>query len=235
MRIAIVDDTQLDAEILKQYIAQYLTQDTNRDLSIFLNSQAFYDVFQAHSYDLIFLDIFMPDISGIELAKRIRATDSDVKIVFCTTSNEFASESYSVSASYYLCKPFTKQHFAQMLKHILPQEEVNRIPIVLPDSQKIIPRDIIYTNYFNHKITIFQENSKTIETWMKQRELEELLSEYSYLQTCNRGSIINFYYVSELEHNHFVMTDGKQVSISRSMEKQVLQAYQNFLLKTSSM
>ena len=64
--------------------------------------------FTAGKYDLIFLDIYMDGITGMETAKRIRRADHGCRIIFITTSPEFAVESYDVSASFYLLKPIEK-------------------------------------------------------------------------------------------------------------------------------
>lgn len=232
MRIAIVDDTQMDAEILKRYISEYITDDVTRDLSIFLNGKTFVETFQAYSYDLVFLDIFMPEMTGIEIAEFIRRTDKEVKIVFCTTSNEFASESYSVKASYYLCKPFTKEHFQRMLSIVMPKED-EAVMMVLPDAQRIVPRNIMYTVYFNHKITIYMENGEVVETWLRQSQIEDIFAEYTYLKTCNRGNIVNFHYVVSYDKTNLEMSNGESIAVSRRMEKDVTKAYEEFQFRQS--
>lgn len=227
MKIAIIDDTLLDSELLKKYINLYLPEQFTRDIQSFSDSDEFVVNYKCGSFDLIFLDIYMPGKSGIETAECIRNIDKDVKIVFCTSSNEFASESYVLGASFYLCKPFTKERFIQMLTHVFPKRE-DAIQITLPDTQRIIPRNIIYTTYFNHKITIYIDNSKPIETWLSQSSFEQLLVDFPYLCTCNRGNIVNFHYVKEYDNANFILTNGEAIAVSRRTEKAVLAAYSDF-------
>lgn len=74
----------------------------------FSSGEEFLGAFTAGKYDLIFLDIYMDGITGMETAKRIRRADHGCRIIFITTSPEFAVESYDVSASFYLLKPIEK-------------------------------------------------------------------------------------------------------------------------------
>ena len=105
MRIAIVDDDIGVYEDLKTYIDGFLGN--SAEFFYFPSGEAFLE--KREDFDLIILDIFMDRLTGMDVAREIRKTDSDVKIVFATTSNEFASESYEVNACYYLHKPFGKE------------------------------------------------------------------------------------------------------------------------------
>ncbi len=87
---------------MKQHNLQYGTLDR------FSSGEDFLGAFTPGKYDLIFLDIYMDGITGMETAKRIRQTDHDCRIIFITISPEFAVESYNVNASFYLLKPIGK-------------------------------------------------------------------------------------------------------------------------------
>ena len=113
MKIAICDDDSLVLQELSKLLNQYRAQ--NR-------SHLEYDVYacplelvaqieKGTHYDIILLDVVMPGINGIQCAKDIRAIDNFVKIIFLTSSAEYAVESYSVSAYQYLLKPLQKAAF----------------------------------------------------------------------------------------------------------------------------
>ena len=119
MRIALVDDCPNDLSIMHQFLAEAL--DTDSVITEFHNGEDFLQHWSADTFDLIVLDIYMEQLTGIEIARVIRETDPNVCLVFATTSNEFASESYEVNACYYLCKPFLKQQvLAMLLKFHVP-------------------------------------------------------------------------------------------------------------------
>lgn len=116
MRIAIVDDDAQMYALLHSLFRELLGNDA--DLTYFSGGEVFLRKWQPEAFDLIILDIFMDRLTGMEVAREIRRTDRSVKIAFCTTSNEYASESYEVNACYYLHKPFGKEHVKALLDRI---------------------------------------------------------------------------------------------------------------------
>ena len=99
MKIAIVDDSSLDRDFLKNGLEIIFEERNIENLEIqeFSSGEELLNYLRENPSDffhIIFMDIYMEDLTGVETAKAIRKTDEQVKIVFITTSNEFASESY---------------------------------------------------------------------------------------------------------------------------------------------
>ena len=225
MRIALVDDTLVELEILTEIIN---TELPNVSVFTFQSGEAFLETWANNSYDLILLDIYMDKLTGVDVARKIRETDEDVRLVFCTTSNEFASESYEVGANYYLQKPVSATSFQRMLKMIrLDYYEENRF-ITLPDGQKIVLRNITYTEYYNHSIIIHSKKRADLQTRMSQTEWENLLSEHDFLYSCSKGIVVNFHEVDRHEDGMFIMNNQTAVPISRRKAKDALEAYAHF-------
>ena len=225
MRVALVDDTPEELRILSEILNEQLPQ---ADVYTFQNGESFLNNWEQNSYDLILLDIYMDEMLGVDVARKVRETDLDVRIVFCTTSNEFASESYEVGANYYLQKPVSTTSFQRMLQMIrLSDYELNRF-ITLPDGQKIVLRNITYTEYYNHSIIIHSKKRADLQTRMSQTEWETLLSEHSFLFSCSKGLVVNFYEVEKTEDGMFVLKNGSQVPISRRKSKEAMEAYAHF-------
>ena len=225
MRVALVDDTPEELKLLSEILAEELPQ---ADVYTFSNGESFLQNWGHHSYDLILLDIYMEEMLGVDVAQKIRETDMDVRIVFCTTSNEFASESYEVGANYYLQKLVSKISFQRMLQMIrLADYELNRF-ITLPDGQKIVLRNITYTEYYNHSIIIHSKKRADLQTRMSQMDWEALLSEHTFLYNCSKGLVVNFYEVDKTENGMFILKNGEQVPISRRKTKDALETYAHF-------
>ena len=183
MRIALIDDTPEELEILSDIINKELPY---AKVSTFPSGETFLKAWANNSYDLILLDIYMEGMLGVDVARKVRETDEDVRLIFCTTSNEFASESYEVGANYYLQKPVSSTSFHRMLKMIrLDNYEVNRF-ITLPDGQHIVLRNITYTEYYNHSIIIHSKKRADLQTRMSQTEWETLLAEHDFLCICSK-------------------------------------------------
>ena len=225
MRVALVDDTPEELEILSDIVKKELPQ---AKVFTFPNGESFLSDWDYNSYDLILLDISMDGILGIDVARKVRETDDDVRIVFCTTSNEFASESYEVGANYYLQKPVSTSSFQRMLKVIrLADYELNQF-ITLPDGQRIVLRNITYTEYYNHTIIIHSKKRADLQTRMSQMEWEALLFEHKFLYSCSKGIVVNFHEVSKTEDGMFLLNDGSYVPISRRKTKDTMEAFAQF-------
>ena len=118
MNIALVDDDRELLEKLRVLMIQQFAEVSDRlyNIDTFESAEEFFADWSAGKYGLIVLDIYMGDANGITAAERIRETDSDVRIAFCTSSNEFATETYGVNASDYLQKPITAEKVARLLQ-----------------------------------------------------------------------------------------------------------------------
>ena len=106
MRVAFIDDDPNEIKKINKYFND-LTDPSTISIDDFSSGEEFLSRFTAGLYDLVILDIFMGDLTGVDVARRIRETDHNVRLVFCTTSNDFASESYEVAA----CSKFWKISF----------------------------------------------------------------------------------------------------------------------------
>ena len=121
MRLAFVDDDYGEIKKLTTMIDKELqgTVYSSCTKQLFSTGETFLSVWKPGMYDIVFLDIFMDQLTGVDVARQIRKTDASVKIIFCTTSNEFASESYCVDASFYLLKPFSQNMVHTMVQNLL--------------------------------------------------------------------------------------------------------------------
>ena len=123
LRIAITDDLNSEREKLSSaIIAPFSKVGLNvGNIDEYTSGEELLRQFSAGRYDLIFLDIYMGGMSGVETAKRIRTLDKNVMLVFVTTSNEFASESYAVKANFYLLKPVRAESIRQLAEIVAQQ------------------------------------------------------------------------------------------------------------------
>ena len=227
MQIAFVDDDPNELNILRTHMRN-LTDSATTSIDEFSNGEDFLSHWTAGLYDLVVLDIFMGNLTGVDVARRIRQTDSNVRIVFCTTSNEFASESYEVNACYYLRKPFAEENVRNMLDRLnMTELELSR-SVSLPDGQTVILRDIIYADYASHRMTFHCKKCGNIISRLSFAEIEPKLCAHSYFYSPSRGVIVNFYEVSAQKDDTFVMSDGSYLPISRRKAKDVTTAYSSF-------
>ncbi len=226
MRIAVVDDDPHEASCLRDFLSAHTVEGTSIDM--FASGEAFLESWQAHAFDLILLDIFMGELSGIDVARKIRHIDQDVCLVFCTTSNEFASESYDVNAGYYLRKPITEDKIAGML-HKLDLDRL--LTINLPDGHRLLLRDILYIVCAGHNLTIYCRNSHELTLRMTQRHMLDLLGGNPDFISCSKGILVNIRAVTHLSEDGFLLSDGSLVPISRRKMKEMKEVYTDFLFQ----
>ena len=231
MKIALVDDETSQLQHLEDLLAREfgtLICHTPYKIDTYQNGQFFLEHWTAGSYDVIILDIFMGGITGMDIAAQIRLTDQDVKLVFCSQSNDFAAESYQVNAQYYLVKPATQSAVSNMLKRLNLDLIQRTQTVTLPDGHSLIQRQILYTEYRNHVISIHLTDGTIHRLRINHSELEELLSPCGYICSPSKGILMNFHEVRQLLDTSILMSDGTTLPISRRRSKEVRDAYTKF-------
>ena len=161
MKIAIVDDSSLDRDFLKNGLEIIFEERNIENLEIqeFSSGEELLNYLRENPSDffhIIFMDIYMEDLTGVETAKAIRKTDEQVKIVFITTSNEFASESYEVRAEDYLIKPFDGRRMNKIIDRFFRKNKEVKI-LEFPNGRKVFVNSIVYTSFSGHYVTVFMK------------------------------------------------------------------------------
>lgn len=230
MRVALVDDDREQQELLLKLVSKELTSigDTAHKITTYESGEAFLADWHTDAFDLIILDIFMDKLTGVDVAHEIRETDNNVRLVFCTSSNEFASESYDVNARYYLQKPITETNVAKMFQR-LNLENVEQLRMAtLPDGHKLVLRHILYTDYANHIVNIHLKDGQPHKLRTSHTQLEEILIPFGYFFSPTKGVIINFYEVTKLAEDSLTLSNGDVIHIARRKQNECKEAYTKF-------
>ena len=122
MNIAIVDDLESEAQQLSGFIKKYCEEHFIRvQIHNYENGSKLLDGQQTSSYDLIFLDIYMKDMNGLDLARKLRTCGYDNLIIFSTVSTDYAVNGYSVQAFDYLVKPYDYNRFQKTMDRCMEE------------------------------------------------------------------------------------------------------------------
>lgn len=236
LKIILVDDDKKELATLRSCLQDLVG--TSLQIMEYHSGEEFLEAWEKENHsnnspetwdcDLIILDIYMKELNGIDVARKIRERDESVRLVFGTTSNEFAAESYEVRACDYLRKPFTRETVGKMLDRLNLEEMDRARSISLPDGQMILLRDIIYIDVNSHRLTIHSKKAGGYVTRLSFGEMEKLLEGYPYFYSPSRGVVVNFYEVSDQKEDVFVMSDGTWLPISRRKVKETRNAYSEF-------
>lgn len=234
MRIAIVDDVKNERTTLLNFFKKYPFDKKYcpTEIEEFSSGEEFLNNLQAEKYYLIFLDIYMGEMNGIETARKIREVDNTVKIVFSTSSNDFATESYAVRADYYLLKPYQDEDILKMIDGLNLCDAEAAGEIITPDGQHVVKlRNIIYTSLYGHYVSIHQIDGKVIKVRATHAVVEKLFEGYNDFLTCNRGIIINLNQVYDIDTNKFIMKDGTHIPITVRKFARIKKVYSDFLIE----
>ena len=227
MNIAVVDDNTLEREKLADIIRSYpRVSDT---VSLFCSGEEFVSKYKAKMFDVVFLDIMMNEVNGIETARFIREKDSDAVLVFASSSNDFASESYSVHADDYILKPVTKEAVFAVLERAEKTKNRYEELLPLPNETVIRLKDILYTLRSGHYI-IFVTSLGEERVRMSHAEVLNVLDKYPSFVECNQGSVVNLDSVEKLEDGRFLLKNGEYLPVSRRKFAAVKQIYFDYVV-----
>ena len=208
----------LAAELEKLGVHDYTIQ-------CFTSMYEFMAVWQAGAFSLIFLDIFIGTDSGVDIARRIRDSDHFVSIIFVTTSNEFAAQSYEVDAAYYLHKPLDRFKIASMLRRINLEQLGRKRFLELPGGERLRLTEIMYTDKFSHSVTFHLVGNCKKVIRITHNAVERFLLPHAEFCTVGQGTIINFDYVESLTAQGFVMKNQHLIPVPRRRYKELKGAF----------
>lgn len=230
IRVAIVDDNQEIADMIHSMVMDKMAKKQEHPVEVrsFTNPVNLrYLLDEKQHFDLYLVDVEMPDINGIELAKHIRKMQEDAYIVFLTSHPEFAVYSYdlNIQAYQYILKSKMKEVLPQVLERIV-KNLVNQT-----DRFLFIKNQVRFEKIKHQKIIrIYREDKNAIivtESGIhkKRAALESIMSELkesSFIQI-ERGNIVNIEHIDKIQRSEVHMDNGDILEISRANVKQVKQ------------
>ena len=149
LRIAICDDMPDFIGQVQQTLEQWDNCPEDLYTEGFEDADSLLLAHNSHPFDIILLDVIMPLLNGIEAARELRQQDRDVKLVFLTSSSDYAVESYSVKANDYLLKPLQPEQLCRCLQELAEQISRDAKAITLKSTKAIRRVPIKSIEYIN--------------------------------------------------------------------------------------
>ena len=232
MRIAIVDDIASERTLLRDRLEQQLgRRGVHADLTEFENGETFLKAAKERPFTVLFLDIYMDGMTGMEAARRIRRQSDNCILVFVTTSSDFAVESYDVGASYYLLKPFQPEKLCSILdsfqsRHLLASRYIevvsDRVPIRVP------LRSILYADTFRNAVCLHTD-AGPVRSYLTFHKFEEQIRDCPNFLSCYRGCVVNMDRIQEASEEGFLLDNGEFVQIRKRGSSAIRKAYLQYL------
>lgn len=231
MNIAIIDDVKEDRDLLCQHLHRYFDGNPiHTQIDIFFNAEDFLEIWSAGLYDLIFLDIYLDTMDGIELAARLRKENDNCLVVFTSKSRDHALAGYRLRVIDYLVKPISYPTLEATLNYHSEQLKKRNKYIQVKESRsfvKILLNDIMFTDYFNHYIQI-HTTERMVRSYMKFDDFAPLLLCYPQFLCCYRNCIVNMDKIQSFSRNDFVLINDARVPITRSRRQELHQAFMDY-------
>ena len=220
MKIAICDD---DAAFLENISVLLETWAKTKGISLtvypFQSGDSMLLTLQKECMDLIFLDVIMPLINGIEIAKELRRNNQITPIIFLSLSKEFAVDSYDVKAFHYLLKPVTAERLFAVLNDFLKTFEKNQEIFIAQTAEgfcKINLTDVIYLEAQNKEVKVCLSNGSSIKIRELFSKCEETFSVHKGFYKCHRSYIINLNCITQFTKTQLTTNAQNVIPISRN-------------------
>lgn len=229
IKIAMVDDEIESMQDVTHMLSDFFEK-RNEEVKIttYSNSLEFLSKYNGH-YDIIVIDIAMPGINGLEMAKKIRDVDGAVNMVFLTSMKQYAINGYDVNAVGFIVKPVTEYSLALTMNRVLmklQKKASRRLIINLRQGVTVVPtEELRYIEVYFHHI-VYHTTEKEIETYGTLSEVEEKLKGLPFAR-CNNSTIVNLNYVTKTSNNSVFLGDTELI-ISRGKKKEFINSVLNF-------
>lgn len=225
LRVAIVEDNDQESLLLLSYFNRY-SKEKGLDIEHrrFNNALLFLQQYRG-DYDIIFMDIDMPMLNGMDAARRLREIDPKVVLIFVTALARFAVNGYEVNAFDFVIKPVQYNFFITKLERALKELSTGKRTSMLIKSGEMTVRvyadEIMYVDIHNHVLS-FHTQRETIETRGTMKDVVEALNESSFAM-CNKSCVVNIMYLQMIDGDDVVLTNGERLPIGRPRKTAFMQ------------
>lgn len=229
IHIAVCDDESEVIEKINDSVTRFLT-DNKHSFTIekYYSGESLIE--SKKKFDLIFLDIEMKELNGIETAQAIRSKDLDVKIVYITSYTDYWRRAYKVHAFDFISKPFSDEDIHNVLKDFLRiynAENEKTVELKTADGAAVLKtKDILYfyiKDKEKRKVIVNTSHGEYVSTESLKEIYERLDSEEFY--KAHKSCIVNLRYVQSIGKNNggdIIMTNGTNIPLAIKKQKEFL-------------
>ncbi|MCH3967394.1 MAG: LytTR family DNA-binding domain-containing protein [Atopobiaceae bacterium] len=231
-QILVVEDDPTESKRLSGYIARYASEH-GEGLSVTCYDTAVDLVSQERTFDLVFLDIGLPGISGMEAAHLLRAYDQVTPIIFVTDLAQYAVKGYEVDALDFMVKPVSYYAFSmrmdKAMRHI-KRSARRSIALTMPDGLRTVPvDDLVSVEITNHTLVYHVSGEpEPLRVRGSLAAVEKDLEGGPFVRISN-SCLANMNHVATVHGGDLTMSDGTQLFCSRSKKRAALETIANYL------
>lgn len=205
----ICDDNKTQIDILNNYIEYYcINNNISFNFNYSISSKETIENINKDKYDIIFLDIEIDELNGIEIAEKIRIIDKDVLIIFVTSYLDYMHEAFNKFAFNYITKPIDKNNFFKVIERAIKTTKQkkysleNMFVLTIENGNEILRikyTDIVYFEKQQRKILIYTTNNQILQINKTFSMLEKKLQNDVFIR-CHKGFIVNKYKIKSYKY-----------------------------------
>lgn len=233
MKIAICDDNVTEQNILKSRL-DATGELKGAEYRFFTDGNELIDEYKkGERYDLVFLDVEMEKVDGIDTGNYISSTDPGAIIIFVTSFPQYAIEAFDCNAFHYLLKSSDESRFNSVIRRALKLYKKNHRFYTLNTKEGVVKlpiSDIYYVECFRKHLYFYTANA----TYVTKSTLSEAVASLQPFDFCqvHQGYVVNFEKVVQIIGNDMILDNGMKVSISVRKHTDVIQAYSQYIERT---
>ena len=234
MNIAIVEDLAQDCEHISSCLNRYMTEHgLTYHLYTYESAEDFVSALNTLTFQIVFMDIYLQGMTGMEAAVCLRRHNRDCKLIFLTISTEHCLEGFRVNACHYLIKPFLDHDFTEAMErcHLQPVYDVPYLDVICDGKElRLNTESILYIQVQKRNVLIQTLNQTLIVNGPFHPLTNTLLNDRRFL-LCIQGVLVNMDYISSQEDTVFIVKNGDRLPINIRNKRQILQSYRNYIFE----
>lgn len=234
MNIAIVEDEEEERKLLRSYLERYSKENgVSFVVDEFPNAIIFLENYNA-KYDIVFMDIEMPHMNGMEAAERLRKIDDTCTLLFVTNMVKYAVNGYAVNALSFMVKPVKYAAFVMQMRRAVKDVMMRKNDVVafktVDGIRRISASDILFAEVNRHTVFIHTA-SNTFKVYGSLSEFMEKVGAWHFLK-CNVCYVVNPKHITLISGDTVTVGEDIKLKISRPRKKEFLEQLADFFENT---
>ena len=229
IRVALVDDEKNQYDEMQKCLDRF-AEENDVAFSVFYFSNGLSFLESNIDVDLVLMDIDMPFMNGIEVAKELRKKDEEVILIFITNMVEYAIKGYEVNAQDYILKPINYARFSSLLKKILKSIFSKKEFVSIKTTEgirKIYINSILYIEIDDH-LLFYHLEDEDITSWSTLSSVEKTLPSDLFVR-CNKSCLVNVAQVVGVENGDIFIGKNKiKIPLAHGKKKLFLDAFYEY-------
>lgn len=236
MRVAICDDDLGQVKMLVAYLEQYRARYPEMRLSTYSSGEALMKAFHhGAQFDILFLDIVLGGMNGIQVAEEIRQKDPDTILLFISNYTDFVFNVFVYNAFQYLVKPITHGRFEEEFERAVKTYQLKHAQYLIKWEHTVTSLEIgniLFIEGYHRHIMVHSTHGDTYQAVGKLRDEERRLIPYGFVRS-HQGFLINMHFIREIGNKFVYLKNGERVDLSARKRTAVLEQYHQFIARCS--